>query len=304
LVKILNRFQASLKKTREGVFSKINRLFTAKRKIDDDLLNELEEILIAGDVGVATTFYIVDRIKEKVTAYGYKDSNELEGIIKDEIKGILIPASEKDTDSRLKIILVVGVNGTGKTTCIAKLANRYIQANKKVLLAAADTFRAAAIEQLAVWAERLDCEIIRHRSGADPSAVVYDAVSAAMARKVDYLIIDTAGRLHTKINLMQELTKIIRVIQKQIPEAPHEVLLVLDANTGQNAINQAKKFKQTAQVDFIFVTKLDGTAKGGVILAINKELAIPVKYVGTGERLEDMEDFDKNSFVEALFLKE
>jgi fused signal recognition particle receptor len=304
LVKILNRFQASLKKTREGVFSKINRLFTAKRKIDDDLLNELEEILIAGDVGVATTFYIVDRIKEKVTTYGYKDSNELEGIIKDEIKGILIPASEKNTDTRLKIILVVGVNGTGKTTCIAKLANRYIRSNKKVLLAAADTFRAAAIEQLAVWAERLDCEIIRHKSGADPSAVVYDAVSAAMARKVDYLIIDTAGRLHTKINLMQELNKIIRVIQKQIPEAPHEVLLVLDANTGQNAINQAKEFKQTAQVDSIFVTKLDGTAKGGVILAINKELAIPVKYVGTGERLEDMEDFDKNSFVEALFLKE
>jgi fused signal recognition particle receptor len=304
LVNILNRFQASLKKTREGVFSKINRLFTAKRKIDDDLLSELEEILIGGDVGVATTLYIVDRIKEKVSGYGYQDSKELENIIKDEIKEILMSVPEDKNGSVLKVILVLGVNGTGKTTCIAKLAKRYLQANKNVLLAAADTFRAAAIEQLSVWAERLGCEVIKHKSGSDPSAVVYDAVSAALARKVDYLIIDTAGRLHTKINLMQELAKIIRVIQKRIPEAPHEVLLVLDANTGQNAINQAKEFKQIARVNSIFITKLDGTAKGGVILAINKELAIPVKYVGIGEKLEDMEDFDKNSFVEALFLKE
>ena len=299
-----NKFQASLKKTREGVFGKINRLFTAKRKIDDNLLEELEELLIGGDVGIDTTFHIIEKIREKVSSQGYQNSDELEDIIKSEIKDLLLTVEEKGQEIKPKIILVVGVNGTGKTTSIAKLAKRYMQDNNKVLLAAADTFRAAAIEQLSTWAERVGCEIIKHQSGADPSAVVYDAVSAAIAREVDYLIIDTAGRLHTKVNLMQELDKIIRVIRKLIPEAPHEVLLVLDANTGQNAISQAKEFKQTAEVDSIFIAKLDGTAKGGVILAVNKELAIPVKYVGTGEKLDDIELFDKESFVEALFLKE
>jgi fused signal recognition particle receptor len=299
-----NRFQASLKKTREGVFGKINRLFTAKRKIDDNLLEELEELLISGDVGIDTSLHIIEKIREKVSSQGYQNSDELEGIIKSEIKDILLTMEEEKKDIQPKIILVVGVNGTGKTTSIAKLAKRYMQDNKKVLLAAADTFRAAAIEQLSTWAERVGCDIIKHQSGADPSAVAYDAVSAAIARKIDYLIIDTAGRLHTKVNLMQELDKIIRVIRKLIPEAPHEVILVLDANTGQNAISQAKEFKQTAEVDSIFIAKLDGTAKGGVILAVNKELAIPVKYVGTGEKVDDMEVFDKDSFVDALFLKE
>jgi fused signal recognition particle receptor len=200
--------------------------------------------------------------------------------------------------------LVVGVNGTGKTTSIAKLAYKYKNEGKSVLLAAADTFRAAAIEQLSIWADRVDCDIIKHQDGADPSAVVFDAISAAQARSVDYLIIDTAGRLHTKSNLMLELNKIFRVIQKRIPEAPDQVILVLDASTGQNAINQAKEFQQAARVDSIFLSKLDGTAKGGVVLAITKELQIPVKFIGTGEKIDDMEEFDPGSFVEGLFVKE
>jgi fused signal recognition particle receptor len=286
LVKLFNRLQASLKKTREGTFKKLNRIFTAKRKIDDDLLDEIEEILIAGDVGVETTLDIIDKC-----------------LIRDEIKNILIVPVFQDKQG-LQIVLVVGVNGTGKTTSIAKLAHKYKSEGKSVLLAAADTFRAAAIEQLSVWAERVNCEIIKHQDGADPSAVVFDAISAAQARSVDYLIIDTAGRLHTKSNLMAELTKIFRVINKRIPDAPDQVILVLDASTGQNAVNQAKEFQQVARVDSIFLAKLDGTAKGGVVLAINKELQIPVKYIGTGEKVDDMEEFDPGSFVEGLFVKE
>jgi fused signal recognition particle receptor len=202
------------------------------------------------------------------------------------------------------VLLIVGVNGTGKTTSIAKLAHYFKSAGHSVLLAAADTFRAAAIEQLSVWADRVGCDIIKHQPEADPSAVVFDAITAAQARGIDYLIIDTAGRLHTKANLMAELSKIYRVIQKKIADAPHEVILVLDASTGQNAINQAKEFSSTARVDSIFLTKLDGTAKGGVVLAINKELQIPVRYIGTGEKLNDMAIFDPAAFVEGLFLKE
>ena len=204
----------------------------------------------------------------------------------------------------MKIILVVGVNGTGKTTSIAKIANKLINDSQRVLLAAADTFRAAAIEQLSIWAERVGCDLVKHQSGSDPSAVVFDSISAALSRNMDYLIIDTAGRLHTKSNLMEELGKIIRVIQKKIPDGPHEVLLVLDASTGQNAISQAREFQKVANVDSIFISKLDGTAKGGVVLGINKELQIPVKYIGTGEKLEDIEEFDSKAFVEGLFLSE
>ena len=303
MVKLFNRLQASLKKTREGTFKKLNRIFTAKRKIDDDLLDEIEEILIAGDVGVETTLDIIDKLKQRVRDEKYETSDELECLIRDEIKNILIVPAFQD-EQGLQIVLVVGVNGTGKTTSIAKLAHKYKSEGKSVLLAAADTFRAAAIEQLSVWAERVNCEIIKHQDGADPSAVVFDAISAAQARSVDYLIIDTAGRLHTKSNLMAELNKIVKVINKRIPEAPDQVILVLDAGTGQNAVNQAKEFQQVARVDSIFLAKLDGTAKGGVVLAINKELQIPVKYIGTGEKVDDMEEFDPGSFVEGLFVKE
>ncbi len=303
MVKLFSRLQASLKKTREGTFKKLNRIFTAKRKIDDDLLDEIEEILIAGDVGVETTLDIIDKLKQRVKDEKYETSDELECLIRDEIKNILIVPASQDKQG-LQIVLVVGVNGTGKTTSIAKLAHKYKSEGKSVLLAAADTFRAAAIEQLSVWAERVNCEIIKHQDGADPSAVVFDAISAALARSVDYLIIDTAGRLHTKSNLMAELNKIVRVINKRIPEAPDQVILVLDAGTGQNAVNQAKEFQQVARVDSIFLAKLDGTAKGGVVLAINKELQIPVKYIGTGEKVDDMEEFDPGSFVEGLFVKE
>jgi fused signal recognition particle receptor len=303
LVKLFDRIQSSLQKTREGVFGKLNRIFTARRKIDDELLDEIEEILISGDVGVDSAVEIIDVIKERVRAEKYQTSDELEYLIRDEIEKILLPCPAENTRG-LQVILVVGVNGTGKTTSIAKLAAMYKKEGKKVLLAAADTFRAAAIEQLTVWAERVGCEIIKHQDGADPSAVVFDALTAARARGSDYLIIDTAGRLHTKSNLMAELNKIFRVIQRQIAEAPQQVILVLDAGTGQNALNQAREFKQAARVDSIFLAKLDGTAKGGVVLAINKQLQIPVKYIGSGEKLEDIALFDRRAFVEGLFLKE
>jgi fused signal recognition particle receptor len=303
VVTFFNRLQDSLKKTRDGTFKKLNRIFTAKRKIDDNLLDEIEEILITGDVGVETSLYIVDKIKQRVRNNKYETSDELEYLIHDEIKNILLVHHPVEKPG-LKIILVVGVNGTGKTTSIAKLAYKYKSEGKTVLLAAADTFRAAAIEQLSVWAERVKCDVIKHQNGADPSAVVFDAISAAQARAMDYLIIDTAGRLHTKSNLMAELNKIFRVIKNRIPEAPDQVILVLDATTGQNAVNQAKEFHQVAPVDAIFLAKLDGTAKGGVVLAINKELQIPVSFVGTGEKIDDMEAFNPNAFVEGLFLKE
>ncbi len=299
-----SKIQFGLKKTREGVFSRINRIFAAKRKIDDDLLEELEEILISGDVGVETSLYIIDRLKERVRSEKYETSEELEILIHEEIAGLLLQPPISISGDDLKIILMVGVNGTGKTTSIAKLGY-YLQSQKKrILLAAADTFRAAAIEQLSIWGDRIGSDVIRHQANADPSAVVFDAISAAQARGVDYLIVDTAGRLHTKSNLMAELNKIFRVIQKKVPEGPHEVILALDASTGQNAINQAREFKNVARVDSIFLTKLDGTAKGGVVLAINRELGIPVKYIGTGEKIDDMALFDPQSFVRGLFLSE
>lgn len=297
----LFRVKEGLKKTREGVFSKITRLLTSRRKIDEHLLEELEEILISGDVGVDTTLYIIDQIKERVKKEGYESSQELEQIIRDELIHLLtVPESSVDIP-KPKVILVVGVNGTGKTTSIAKLAYFYKQQNKTVLLAAADTFRAAAIEQLTIWGQRTGCEVIKHQQNADPAAVVFDAVNAARARHADYLIIDTAGRLHTKVNLMTELEKIRRVIERQISQAPHEVILVLDAGNGQNALSQAKEFIKSARVDSIFLAKLDGTAKGGIVLAIRKSLGIPVKYIGIGEKVTDMELFNPAEFVEGLF---
>jgi fused signal recognition particle receptor len=300
---VFGKLQNSLRKTREGVFGKVSRLLTAKRKIDDDFLEELEEILISGDVGVEASMYLIKKIEERAKSDRFQDNVELENLIKDEIKKVLLPVDNIVIDG-LKILLVVGVNGTGKTTSIAKLAYMLKNDGHSVLLAAADTFRAAAIEQLTIWAEKVGCDIIKHKSGADPSAVVFDAISAAQSRKMDYLIIDTAGRLHTKTNLMNELNKIFRVIKNKVPDAPHEVILVLDASTGQNSINQAKEFKNAAQVDSICLTKLDGTARGGVVLGINKELQIPVKYIGVGEKIDDLEIFNREIFVESLFAKE
>ena len=301
---VFSKLQNSLKKTREGVFGKVSRLLTAKRKIDDDFLEELEEILISGDVGVETSMYLIEKIEERAKSDRYLDNTELENLIKDEIKQVLLPVETNYDAQELQVLLVVGVNGTGKTTSIAKLASKLQSEGKSVLLAAADTFRAAAIEQLTIWAEKVGCDIIKHSSGSDPSAVVFDAITAAQSRGIDYLIIDTAGRLHTKANLMNELNKIFRVIQNKIPDAPHEVILVLDAITGQNAINQAKEFKNTVQVDSICLAKLDGTAKGGVVFGINKELGIPVKYIGVGEKVDDLEIFNRETFVEGLFSKE
>lgn len=293
-----------LKKTREGVFSKINRIITGKRKIDEDLLDELEEIFIAGDVGVDTSLSVIESIRDRVKKDRYESSEELDTLIKDEISRLLEVPEFPEVYVKPKVILVVGVNGTGKTTSIAKLAHHYRNQGKSVLLAAADTFRAAAIEQLSIWGERINCDVIKHQQNADPAAVVYDAVSAAKARNSDYLIIDTAGRLHTKINLMTELEKIKRVIQRQIPDAPHEVILVLDAGNGQNALSQAKEFVKSANVNSIFLAKLDGTAKGGVVLSIRKELGIPVKYIGLGEKMTDMDIFNPQEFVEGLFANE
>lgn len=301
---VFGRTQKGLEKTRQGVFSKITRLVTAKRKIDDDLLDEIEEILISGDVGLDATLDILGHIRQRVKKERYEDAEELDVLIKDEISRLLEAPVMEELQSKPKVILVVGVNGTGKTTSIAKLANFYKQQGKKILLAAADTFRAAAIEQLSVWAGRIPCEVIKHQANADPAAVVFDALTAAKSRDVDCLIIDTAGRLHTKVNLMGELEKICRVIERQIPDAPHEVILVLDAGNGQNAINQAKEFIKSAGVNSIFLAKLDGTAKGGVVLSIKRSLGIPVKYIGLGEKISDMELFNPQEFVKGLFENE
>ncbi len=298
------KMKKGLSKTRGGVFARMSRLFTAKRKIDEDLLEELEELLIAGDVGVDTTFYLLDRIRFRVKKERYENAEELDRLIRSEVSDLLLGEEIKQADSKPQVILVVGVNGTGKTTSIAKLATYYTNQGKKVLLAAADTFRAAAIEQLSIWGERIGCDVIKHQQNADPAAVVFDAVNAAQARGADYLIVDTAGRLHTKVNLMNELEKIKKIIQRQIPDAPHEVILVLDAGNGQNAVSQAREFIKSTDVNSIFLTKLDGTARGGVVLSIKRDLGVPVRYVGLGEKAEDMAVFDPAEFVEGLFANE
>ncbi len=298
------KIDEGLKKTRKGVFSKLTRLFSAKRKIDDDLLDEIEEILIRGDVGVDTTMSVLDHVRQRVKKEGFETADELDVLIKEEIASLLEAPQQEEHRNKPYIILVVGVNGSGKTTSIAKLAYYFKNMGNKVMLAAGDTFRAAAIEQLSHWADRVECEIIKHQANSDPAAVVYDAVSAAVSRSVDYLIIDTAGRLHTKTNLMEELAKITRVIKKQLPDAPHEVLLVLDAGNGQNGLNQAKEFIKASDVNAIFLSKLDGTAKGGIVLAIKEKLNIPVKYIGLGEKTDDMEIFNPKAFIEGLFSKE
>ena len=297
-----------LSKTKEGVWSKITRAIAGKSKIDDDVLDNLEEVFITSDIGVDTTLKILDRIQKRVARDKYVGSDELNTLLCEEITDLL---AENNTDvgtvftvpadKRPYVIMVVGVNGVGKTTTIGKLANYFTLFKYKVILAAGDTFRAAAAEQLTIWGERAHCDVIRHNEGADPAAVVFDAVKAAIARKADILFIDTAGRLHNKANLMNELEKIHRIIKREIPEAPHETFLVLDATTGQNAINQAKVFMETANVTGVVLTKLDGTAKGGVVVAIKEELGLPVKWIGIGEGIMDFRPFEPDKFVEALF---
>jgi fused signal recognition particle receptor len=303
------KLKEGLTKTRETIFGKVQKILLGKTKIDDELIESLEEILIGGDVGVATTGIIVENIRARVKKERYEDPAELDGLLRDEIQKILAAAPAESSPfaipaaHRPHVIMVVGVNGVGKTTTIGKLAYNYRNAGKNVMIAAADTFRAAANEQLEIWAKRAEVEIIQQSHGADPAAVAYDALNAAVARGTDVMIIDTAGRLHTKVNLMEELKKIKRVLQKISPEAPHEVFLVLDASTGQNGIQQAKQFTASVGVSGIVLTKLDGTAKGGVVLAISHEIGIPVRFIGVGEQIDDLQPFDRTSFVEALFDK-
>ncbi len=303
---LLDKFKKGLAKTRQGFVEEIVKLVKSRYSIDDELLEELEEILIAADIGVDTSLGIIEELKTFVNREGYREPHELVGAMKkilvEQLNGT-VKASEDFFEPRVKpfVIMVVGVNGTGKTTTIAKLAKAFHDRGKKVLLAAADTFRAAASEQLEIWAKRAGVDIVRTQPGGDPAAVAYDAIQATLARNVDVLIVDTAGRLHTKVNLMEELKKIRRVLNKALDTAPHETLLVLDATTGQNALNQAQQFKEAVGITGIVVTKLDGTAKGGMIFSINKKLNVPVKFVGLGESLDDLKPFEPQMFVEALF---
>ncbi|GAB4335904.1 MAG: signal recognition particle-docking protein FtsY [Calditrichia bacterium] len=298
------KFKKGLSKTRERVFGQIQEVLFASRKIDDELLEEIEDLLISGDVGVETSLEIIERIKKQALRQKLENSDQLFQLLKEEIKKMFadLPAASIDAH-KPHVILVVGVNGTGKTTSIAKLARLYKEQGKDVLLVAADTFRAAAIEQLQIWADRVGVDIIKHQSGADPAAVVYDAMQAAIARKKDVVIVDTAGRLHTKVNLMEELKKVNRVIKKVLPDAPHQTALVLDGTTGQNAISQARQFIDAVGVNGIILTKLDGTAKGGAIIGISHQLKLPVLYVGLGEQMDDLQPFDPDAYVESLFEK-
>ena len=302
-----DRLESGLEKTREGIFGKIGRLVKGKRTIDDALLDDIEEALVTSDVGINTTLDIIERIKKRAARDRYLSSEELQTLINDEIALLL----EDNTSSRpadfyapLKnqphVIMVVGVNGVGKTTTIGKLAWRYAHAGRSVLIGAGDTFRAAAIEQLETWAERAGVDIVKQQHGADPAAVAFDTVQSAVRRSADVAIIDTAGRLHTKTGLMNELSKIKRVMGRQVRDAPHEVLLVLDATIGQNALRQAEEFTRSVDVTGLVVTKLDGSAKGGIVIGISNEFKVPVKYIGVGESLEDLQVFDRQRFVKAL----
>ena len=293
-----------LKKTKEGLFSKFARLITSRSRIDDDMLDELEEILISSDVGVETTIQIIDTLKTRVAQQRYKDASELQQYLREVISELLQTTDNSDeTDEVQKpyVILVVGVNGVGKTTTIGKLAHKFSQEGKKVLIGAADTFRAAAVDQLTIWAERANCPIVKQQMGADPAAVAFDTVSSAKAGDYDVVLIDTAGRLHNKVNLMNELSKIKRVMQKVYPFAPQEVLLVLDAATGQNAYEQAKQCMSVTEITGLALTKLDGTARGGVAIGISAQLKVPIKYIGVGEGIDDLQDFDREAFVASLF---
>ena len=299
-----------LAKTKESVFSKISRAIVGKSKVDDEVLDNLEEILITSDVGVETTLRIIERIEERVARDKYVGTDELHTILKEEVVALLAENNlddladiDYDSSENPYVILVVGVNGVGKTTTIGKLAAQFTKAGKKVYLGAADTFRAAAVEQLDIWGERVGCPVVKQKMGADPASVAYDTLASAKANKADVVIIDTAGRLHNKIGLMNELTKIRNVMQKLVPDAPHEVLLVLDGSTGQNAFEQAKQFTKATQITALAVTKLDGTAKGGVVIGISDQFKIPVKYIGLGEKIDDLQLFDKTAYVNTLLGK-
>lgn len=298
---LFDRLKQGLSKTRKNLVEKAEQLFN-RRVVDEKLLNELEDLLIMADVGPVASADIISALKEKVKRGEIPDTGELKKALKDEIKKIIRDgAGINITADRPYVILTVGVNGTGKTTTIGKLAGRFANEGLKVILAAGDTFRAAAVEQLEIWAGRSGAQIIKHKSGADPAAVAFDAVVSAKAKNADVVIVDTAGRLHTKINLMEELKKVKRVISREQPAAPHEVLLVVDATSGQNVIHQAKIFSEAVNITGIALTKLDGTARGGIVIAIKKELNIPVKLIGIGEGIDDLRDFNADEFVDALF---
>ena len=298
-----------LQKTREGFLGKISKAIAGKSTVDEEVLDDIEDALVSADVGIETTVKIIEQIEKRVARDKYLNTAQLNGILKQEIENLLVAAPQDSSYENYElpkghkphIILVVGVNGVGKTTTIGKLAYNFSQAGKSVLLGAADTFRAAAVDQLTIWSERTNVPIVKKEMGSDPASVAYDTVISGIARNVDVIIIDTAGRLHNKLHLMDELTKIKRVIQKVIPEAPHEVMLVLDGSTGQNALEQAKHFTAATDVTAITVTKLDGTAKGGVVLAIANQFKIPVKFIGVGEKVTDLLVFDKQQFVNGLF---
>lgn len=295
------KIKEGLKKTRDAIFGKIDKLLKSFTKIDDDLFEELEELLVMGDVGLPTAEKICEQLRKKVKENGTTDPKEIRGLLEEVITEMLSGGQELQMNTKPSVILVIGVNGVGKTTTIGKLAARFVKEGKRVTLAAADTFRAAAIGQLEIWAERSGADIIKQSEGSDPAAVVFDSISSAKARGSDVIIVDTAGRLHNKKNLMGELAKINRIIDRELPDADKEVLLILDATTGQNAVNQTKEFKTAAGITGIVLTKLDGTAKGGVVLAIKEELDVPVKYIGVGEQIDDLQPFDPEEFAKALF---
>lgn len=298
--------QKSLDKTKESVFKKLSRAIAGKSTVDDEVLDNLEEVLVTSDVGVETTLQIIERLQERVKRYKYLGTSELNKVLREEITGLLVgntPAADPWLQEGKKpyVIMVVGVNGVGKTTTIGKLAYLFKQNGAKVVLGAADTFRAAAVEQLQEWGRRVDVPVVAQNMGSDPASVAFDTLKSAVAKDADLVIIDTAGRLHNKVGLMNELTKIKNVMKKVVPDAPHEVLLVLDASTGQNAIEQAKQFTAATEVNALALTKLDGTAKGGVAIGISAQFKIPIKYIGVGEKLTDLQLFDKQEFVNSLF---
>jgi fused signal recognition particle receptor len=304
----LSKLKSGLAKTRDSIVSKVQHLAATKSTIDDDLLRTLEDILIAGDVGVQTAGVILSRLKRRVKDNKYESTSQLVSLLKEEIETVLHVEDRKESSLKILpssakpfVVMVVGVNGAGKTTTVGKMAYQYRQAGHKVLIGAADTFRAAANEQLEIWAQRAGVDIVQQSHGADPASVAFDAINSALAKQADVVIIDTAGRLHTKTNLMEELKKIKRVMAKLLPGAPHEVLLVLDATTGQNGLQQVRHFTEAVEVTGIVLTKLDGTAKGGIVLAVSNEMNMPVKFIGVGEKIDDLQIFNCRTFVDALF---